>query len=335
MLLLFAASLPLCAQRQPHTFFTEQIQLNDSEIQRIDNGQVVTKVLDSGDRYGLLVFGAVYVNAPIENFVDIYRDVEKLQEEKVYLTVQKFGQIGSPPKLSDFDRLEIDENDIDELENCEPGDCDIQIVNIEEVQKLVDWNSPNKYARANEVARRRIYEGVDRYLEGGLRAFGIYRDREKPLDLYQATKDMVDRSYYLPKDKAPGIYGHVVEYPDGKMDGVEDIFYWENIDFGQGPTIRVNHVSLFPDGAGDVKFIAANKQLYASKYMRVALQMFYCVPDTQDPNKPGFYLIEMNDSRLPDFGRLKLAVVRRIATGKAEEATRDTLGIFQRRASSR
>ena len=39
-----------------------------------------------------------------------------------------------------------------------------------------------------------------------------------------------------------------------------------------------------------------NKQLYASRYMRFALQMFYCVPDSSNPNKTGFYLIEMNDT---------------------------------------
>lgn len=60
----------------------------------------------------------------------------------------------------------------------------------------------------------------------------------------------VDRSFYLPKDKAPGIYRHVVDYPQGKMKGAEDIFYWEKIDFGQGPVIRVNHVTLFAHGAG-------------------------------------------------------------------------------------
>jgi hypothetical protein len=117
------------------------------------------------------------------------------------------------------------------------------------------------------------------------------------------------------------------------MAGAEDIFYWEDIDFGQGPVIRVNHVSLFPKGFGAVKFVAANKQLFSSKYIRVALQMFYCVPDTQDPKKPGFYLIEMNDSRLPDFGGIKLSIVRRIAGSTSVAGTRDTLGIFQRRAT--
>jgi hypothetical protein len=65
--------------------------------------------------------------------------------------------------------------------------------------------------------------------------------------------------------------------------------------------------------------------------MRVALQMFYCVPDTEKPDKPGFFLIEMNDSRLPDFGSLKLGIVRKVATGKAVDATRDALQMYQKK----
>jgi hypothetical protein len=152
------------------------------------------------------------------------------------------------------------------------------------------------------------------------------------MSMYDATKKMIETSYYLPKDKAAGIYNHVTEYPQGKMAGAEDHFYWEKIDFGQEPTIRVNHVSLFPQGVGPVKFIAVNKQLYASRYMRVAVQTFYCVPDTEKPGA-GFYLIEMNDSRLPDFGGIKLGIVRKVATGKATDATRDALQMYQRMLS--
>jgi hypothetical protein len=319
------------AQPQPRTFFKDRIQLSDADIGKIDQGQIVTKVLDSGDKkFGLLVFGAVYVNAPIEKFPAVIRDIKGLTRNKVYLAVQEFSPGGAPPKRSDFDRLELEKKDVDQLQNCKPGDCDIQIMdNVAETQKAIDWKSKDKYDQVNRLVRDKLYQGMTIYLKDGLKALGNYRDREKPLSLYEATKSMIDASYYLPQDKAGGIYRHVVDYPQGKLAGVEDLFYWEKIDFGQEPTIRVNHLSLFPQGVGPVKFLAANKQLYASRYMRVALQMFYCVPDTSNPNKPGFYLIEMNDSRLPDFGGIKLGVVRKVASGKAVDATRDALQMYQ------
>jgi hypothetical protein len=325
------------SQPEPRTFFKDRIHLSDADIGKIDQGQIVTKTLDSGDKkYGMLVFGAVYVNAPVEKFSAVVRDIKGLTRNKVYLAVQEFSSNGAPPKLSDFDRLELDKGDVDELETCKPGDCDIQIMeNLAEFQKRVDWKSKNKYDQANNIERERLNQAMTVYMEHGLKPLGSYRDREKPAHLYGATKSMIDEAYYLPQDKVGGIYRQLVDYPHGKFAGATNLFYWEKIDFGQEPTIRINHLSLFPAGVGGVQLLAANEQLYASRYMRVALQMFYCVPDTSNPNRPGFYLIEMNDSRLPDFGGLKLGIVRKVATGKAADATRDTLQMYQKDLAAR
>jgi hypothetical protein len=319
------------AQRQPETFFKQRVGLQDSDIQKINQGQVVTKVLESGDKkYGVLVFGAVYINAPIEKFSENYRNVKKLLEDRVYLDVQEFSQIGNPPQPSDFARLKFDNKDIDAIQKCKPSDCDLQVFDVQAFQKQIDWNSPGRYDQANKLAQQRLYEGMTKYISGGLKDFGSYTDRSRPYNVYENMKAMVDSSYYLPADKSGGIYQHVIDYPNGKLSGAIDFFYWEKIDFGQGPTIRVNHVSMFPKGVGVVKYVIANEQLYSSRYIRIALQMFYCVPDTQDPNKPGFYLIEMNDSRLPDFGGLKLSVVRKVATSKATDGTQNTLDLYRK-----
>jgi hypothetical protein len=40
------------AQRQPETFFKTKVGLSDSEIQKIEHGHVVTKVLESGGYCG-------------------------------------------------------------------------------------------------------------------------------------------------------------------------------------------------------------------------------------------------------------------------------------------
>ncbi|MGH9720384.1 MAG: hypothetical protein ACRD8O_09240 [Bryobacteraceae bacterium] len=324
------------APGQPRAILKERAQMSGVEIQKIAQGQVVTKILPSANNLGMLIVGAVYINSPIERFASSFRDVKKLKENRVYLDVQEFSPAGTPPKLSDFERLVLDKKDIDELQKCRPGDCDLQIFDdIEAFQKKVDWDSANKYVQANGVLRQRVLDGLTTYMTGGLKAFGSYRDRQKPLNLYQATKEMVDSSYYLPQDRALGIYRHVVDYPNGKLAGADDFFYWEKIDFGQGPTIRVNHVSIFPKGFGASSVIIANKQLYASRYIRVALQMFYCMLDTENPAKPGFFLIEVNDSRLPDFGALKLAVVRKVASTKGLESTRDTLTMFAARLNGK
>ncbi len=243
MVLGLALGVAVSGQPQPRAFFKDYARLSDSEIQKIEQGQVVTKVLGSTDTYGMLVFGAVYINAPIEKFAASFRDVKKLKENKVYLDVQEFSPGGASPKLFDFERLVLDKKDIDELHTCKPGECDLQVFDdIGAIQKK----------------------------------------------------------------------SHVVYASSGLLSEV-----------------------IFPRGFGAAKVLISNKQLYSTRYMRVALQMYYCVPDAENPAKPGFFLIEMNDSRLPDFGGLKLAVVRKVATGKGVESTKDTLSMFYNRLNGK
>jgi len=185
-------------QPQPRTFFKDHIKLQDTEIQKIEQGQVVTKVVESGDKkYGLLVFGAMYVDAPVARFAAAVKDIQGLLQNKVYLAVQEFSPNGAPPKSSDFDRIVLKQKDIDELRTCKPGDCDIQIFNVAELQKGVDWQAKDRDDQVNRLVRQNI---------DGLKGFGSYRDRQQPLNLYEATRSMIDLSYYLPKDKAGGIY---------------------------------------------------------------------------------------------------------------------------------
>ena len=101
----FVLTLPpgvIRGQPQPRTFFKDHIKLEDSEIQNIEQGQVVTKVLESGDKkLGMLVFGAVYIDAPVARFAAAVKDIQGLLQNKVYKAVQEFSPNGAPPKPSD------------------------------------------------------------------------------------------------------------------------------------------------------------------------------------------------------------------------------------------
>ena len=320
------------AQSTPRAVFHDRLNLTGAEIAAIDKGEVVTKVLEPPDRrWGILVFGAVYVTADLTRFAPACRDLAALAKERVYQAVHAFCGGGEPLKPSDFYKLELTRQDIDALRDCRPGDCDIQILELSGALQQVNWKSPDRYDQVNRIFRERIYRGMTGYMKGGLRTLGSYRDRQAPLDLYEATKTTLASSYYLPPQSGSAVYRHILDFPQAKMPGAEDIFYWEKIDFGMEPTIRLNHLSLFPMGMGSVPFVAVNKQIYSTRYIRAAVQLFYCARDERDAKRPGFYLVEMNVSRLPDFPSLKLAVARRVATGHAVASARDFLTIYRRR----
>jgi hypothetical protein len=329
VLLLALLGRPLWAQQSVESILHNRVHLSDVEIAQVRQGQVVAKALDSPDKkYGILVFGAVYINAPVDKFLDTYRDTKMLLQDKVYLDVQEFSVNGVAPHASDFDRLKLDNSSIDDLKDCKPNDCDIQVFNFQTIPAQFDWKSKDRYEVINKLFRQSVQDGMTRYLSGGLKALGSYEDREHPFDVYVETKQMIDLSFYLPQEKSAGIYHRVVDYPAGRVTDGWDYFYWENIDFGQGPTIRVNHVAVFPKGAGAAKLIIANKQLYSSRYIRIALQMFYCIPDDKNPGNPGFFLVEINDSRTPDFSGLKQMIARKIAKSKGIESTQNILNLY-------
>src|SRR5208282_2225445 len=93
-------------------------------------------------------------------------------------------------------------------------------------------------------------EVVTTYISGGLKAFGSYTDREKPFNLYENMKSMLDSSYYLPKDQSGGIYQHVLDYPDGKLPGALDFFYWEHRFWTRAHHPRESRVHVSERGRG-------------------------------------------------------------------------------------
>jgi hypothetical protein len=87
-------------------------------------------------------------------------------------------------------------------------------------QKQINWNSKERYDQFNKLARQCIFEGLAKYMAGGLYALGSYTDHEKPFNFYENMKLMLDSSYYLPKNESGGIYQHVLDYPEVKLPGL-------------------------------------------------------------------------------------------------------------------
>jgi hypothetical protein len=76
------------------------------------------------------------------------------------------------------------------------------------------------------------------------------------------------------------------------------------------------------------KLLVADQELYASRNIRLALNMFHSVPDNAYPGEPGLLLIEMSDSHLPDCVGLTLGIVEKIASGNGVESTQEVLNLI-------
>jgi hypothetical protein len=134
----------------------------------------------------------VFVNAPPERFLKMYADVEKLPDGKTYLAAKYFRK---PPSAADVSSLSLDADDIAQLRNCEPGDCDVQLP-AEEMARIrsgVNWKASNALDQANRIVREFALHLLRDYQQRGNAALGFYQDQSTPVNVSQTFRTILSR----------------------------------------------------------------------------------------------------------------------------------------------
>jgi len=117
----------------------------------------------------------------------------------------------------------------------------------------------------------------------------------------------------LPRD-LPELYGYLLNYPKAKPANVEDSFYWDRVKFGLKPTLRIVHVlTMHGDKTGQPAFVIAEKQLYSSHYFETALDLTFCIRDSDNSKQSGFYLVKTMGSEQAGLTGFKGSVIRKVA----------------------
>jgi hypothetical protein len=119
----------------------------------------------------------------------------------------------------------------------------------------------------------------------------VYNDKQDSTELPQQFAYTLSYTKALPK-RLPDFYQYLLAYPNAKPANVDDTYYWARVKFGLRPTLRVVQVVMMWRSPNDqVAYAIAEKQLYSSNYFETALDLSFCVRRSDDPAKPGFYLI--------------------------------------------
>ena len=315
------ATIPARLPAQLDGYIRSIARFTPAQIKSLLGGSAVVKLLDTPTADEVAVFGAVWINAPLGRYVDAVKDIETFERGPKFLVTKR---ISDPPRLEDFARLVLPDDDVKDLRTCRIGDCEVQLSQseLEELHREIDWSKPTSRADVNVFMRRRAYEFVTGYLEGGNERLSVYRDSKRPTFVSAEFKSMIDR---LPEfvDFLPGLQRYLLEYPKGSLPGDNSFLYWQTVDFGLKPTIRINHVVIRP---GEKGAAVAIKMLYASHYFWTALDLRVLMPDPA--RGPGFWFVSLARSRsdgLTGFtGWLIRNRVRREARNGALEALRGT-----------
>jgi hypothetical protein len=312
------------------TFLRETVPLNTRQIDSVHRGKAVAVVLETHTPNEIFVFGTVYIEAQPESYLQFANDFDALRKLPGYLAVQEFS---NPPQSSDLTGFTIDADDLKELKSCKMGDCEVQLPSeaMEQFQRSVNWSVADAASQANQLAQQMALQALLAYQEGGNAALGVYRDKAHPTAVAETFEGLLSRLKSLPV-YLPDLNRLLLEYPVVESPNSNFKFYWEKVDFGLKPTLRMVQQIIYRGGiATDSVYAVALKQLYASHYFHAALDLTVCVRDSAHPDEDGFYLITVKASQQAGLTGLKGSILRKIAVDKTRSSLEKTLTAIKRR----
>ena len=318
---------------EPSKFFREYVGLNQDQIAAVRGGKAIAKVLDSRSPDEVFVFGSVYVESTPENYLKLASDVDALRKLPNYLAIQKFSD---PPQLSDLAGFTLEAEDIKQLKNCEAGRCEVQLPTeaMDSFKQSVDWSAPDVASQVNRLAQKMALEALLRYSKGGNAALGTYRDKHHPAIVAETFQSLLSRSKALPV-YLPDLDRYLLDYPNAKTESIESEFYWEKVNFGLKPTLRMVQAIVYRGTRStDPAYAVAVKQLYASHYFETALDLTVCVRDLEHPERPGVYLITLKGSQQAGLTGLKGSILRKVAVDRTRSSLERALGAIKQKLES-
>jgi hypothetical protein len=318
---------------EPGKFFHEFAGLNDDQIREIRAGKAVAKILDSPTADQVFVFGAVYVNSTPEHYLKFASDIDALRKLPSYIAVRKFSD---PPQLSDLAGFTMDEQDFKQLKNCKQGHCEVQLPTeaMDEFQRSVNWSAPDADDQANHVAQQMVLQALLRYQQGGNAALGTYRDKNHPAVVAETFASLLSRSKALPA-YLPELHEYLLNYPKADSGNIQSEFYWEKVNFGLKPTLRMVQAIVYQGKSPErPAYAVAVKQLFASHYFESALDLTVCVKDDERTDHPGFYLITMKGSQQAGLTGFKGGIVRKVAVDKTRSSLEKALASIKQKLES-
>jgi hypothetical protein len=319
------AAAPALAQEQPHDFLKTIGGFSDGDLAKLDGGAVITTTLHSDAHNELALMGAARIEGTIQTFLEIYRDIETF--EKAIGTAK---MLSDPPKMSDLQGIDFDKGDLKTLEHCKVGHCGIKLgeETLNDLQTQIDWSANNADEAVVRFLRERILEYINSYQKGGNASLAVYRNRSKPQLVAKEFAALLDDSPYLLRYR-PKLHAYLLDYPKATLTGASDFLYWDIINFGPKPTMRLIHVTVYPTEKGaNGATIITSKQLYYSHYFDTGLELYTLIPDGERPDS-GFYVVALNRYRTDLGGGLTGKVMRLGATSGTKGAMKNTIATVQ------
>jgi hypothetical protein len=302
----------------PAGFLRSLPGLTPSDLESLDRGGMVAKVIETDDRSEILSLAVMRVRTTPARVLERLRRAEGRPREPWVLQV---GLLSAAPSPRDLQALTLDPGDVKQLGKCRVNDCRVRLSAdaIERFRKGIDGSSASRAAWADALFRETLSGYAASYLARGNAGLIRYDNNDDPARIADSLRLLVGRSDFL-RDTAPDILAYMEGFPQGRPADEEDVLYWMKEKFWLLNVVSLNHVAIVArDTPSGRLVLAVTKQLYASHYYESSLGATAFVAG---PAGSGGYLAFINrtraDIRRSGFNWFERTLLKYMVRGRLE-----------------
>ena len=319
-------------QRDPLAFFGPSVTLSTTERLRLDTDDVVVRTLPADDGH-IAIFAATRLGASPQTLLQWTRRIEAFRQGFQVLGVGRFSE---PVADSDLDPLVLDDGELDALQRCRIGNCDVKLAAAEivELQHAIHEAGSSWREAAQHIFRRILIARIRLHRTSGLLILPPYADRGRRMSVGEAFSAIVARSPYLTRG-LPGVVNSLLAPPAANGAEIDESFYyWSHDSYGAGkPIVTLTYVRLLRrDDAALPQTLTLSTQLFASHYMEGALAL---TAVTCNEARSRCYLAYLNRTQVDFLGGLFGRFKRSAIEGRIKAATPALLREVRERLENR
>ena len=318
------AGEPRSPDDNPFSFFASVTSITSADRQRIDSGEVLTRILPAPDGE-VAVFAASKLEEDAEAVVRWTHAIEQLKKGPYVMAIKRFSD---PPVLSDLDSLVLDDVDLEGIRECRAGDCSVKLASheIESLKAAAASGADWKQAVQRQF-RQLLFERISTYRAHGFAALPAYADRPGQTAMHEQLAGILDRSPHL-RTHLPKVVGALGRYPRVEVPHAQSFLYWSKEHYGRGkPVVAVTQVHIVrPRGPSLPSVVVLGQEIFASHYRDGSLGTTFVLESGTNR-----YLAYLNRSRLDPLDGMFSGLKRKIVQRKLGSEVRAAIETVRRR----
>ena len=307
--------VPINAGSNPFAFFEPTVVLNPDDRETLESGSPIVRFLQaSGHEVGAFTAIALPPSVTEERASAWMRRVELLRENPYVIASQR---LSSPPRLEDFDRLALDDDDLEEIRRCVPGRCGVKLpaADLQSLAAIARTGGAQWKPRLQQAFREMLLRRVLTFNAGGLAALDDLIDKKRPSSPAGAFAPLVAHTAFL-GDRAPDLVRRLLHCAAAAPAGAESFMYWSKERLGGRPVIAVTHVVLMPPNGAGLPLLMVGAQVYASHYLDASLTVTAFL---KDPSSARPYFVYLHRSNVDLLGGFWGGLTRSIIESRARK----------------